>query len=143
MALKRYFALFAVMILMLCALPLTAAAGELSAGEVKTMVEELPDVSALTSMTPEEQTEVYDRTQAVYDAYQTLTEEERAGLEGAEETFDALFSWFNAQVMPLEEAAPAEEPAEEKAGIPWHYTALLLALIATVLQNRFILNRRR
>ena len=28
-------------------------------------------------------------------------------------------------------------------GLPWHYTTLILALITTVLQNKFIFNRNR
>ena len=49
------------------------------------------------------QREIYDKTQAAYDAYMALSEEEKADMKGAEETFEALFAHFNSLVAPLEE----------------------------------------
>lgn len=53
-------------------------------------------------------------------------------------------------ILPLNAAAqettePTEAvqaPAEKEEGIPWGFTALILALITTVLQRIFIFNRR-
>lgn len=141
MSLKKMAALFVVLALLLCALPLAAAArtGE----DVKAMVEALPALEALQAMSIEEQQQVYTQTQAAYDAYQALSEEARAEIPGAEETFDTLFGHFNAQIMPLEETAPAEQPEEKEEGIPWAITAMILALITTFLQNKFVFGRKR
>ena len=134
---KKMFILLFVLILLCSALPLSAAAAE---ADVEALIAALPDADTVQSLSLEEQQQVYTQTQAAYDAYQALSPQEQDALEGAEETFDELFGYFNTLVMPLEEAVPAEE---EKKGIPWHYTALILALITTFLQNRFIFNRRR
>ena len=142
MSLKKMAALFVVLALMLCTLPLAAAAIQ-TGEEVRAMVEALPALEALQAMSVEEQQQVYTQTQAAYDAYQTLSEEERSEIPGAEETFAALFGHFNAQIMPLEETAPPEEPEEKEEGIPWGVTALILALITTFLQNKFIFNKKR
>lgn len=142
MSAKKYISLFFVLVLMLCILPLGSAAADMTAGDVQAALAELPDPDTLKTMSAEQQRLVYDQTQAAYDGYLALPDEERSGLEGAEETFRELFDHFNTLVMPLEETAPAEEPAGEKAGIPWHYTALILALITTVLQRKFIFDRR-
>ena len=53
-------------------------------------------------------------------------------------------------LLPLEAAAqettgatePTEAPAEKKTEIPWAVTALILALITTFLQNKFIHGRK-
>ena len=143
MSLKKITALFSVLMLLVCALPLTVAATE-NAQDVKAMVAQLPDLDTLKAMTLEQQQEVYTQTQAAYDAYQALSQEEKAGVEGAEDTFQALFDHFNSLVMPLEATTAPEEPAEEKKeGMPWAVTAFVLALITTFLQNKFVFNRKR
>ena len=63
----------------------------------------LPSVEEFRAMSREEQVDAYNRTQYAYEAYMALaTAEEKEALEGAEEKFDALFSWFNGQIMPVE-----------------------------------------
>ena len=52
------------------------------------------------------QREIYNKTQAAYDAYMALSEEEKAEIHGAEETFEALFGHFNTLVAPAEAAEP-------------------------------------
>ena len=127
---KKMISAMLVLILLLCALPVAAAAAD-------------EDV-ALNSMSQEQQLEVYNQTQAAYDAYLALSQQEQAAVEGAEAKFEALFAHFNSQVMALDaEETPAQEAEEEKQGLPWHYTALILALVTTVLQNKFIFNRNR
>ena len=137
---KKMISMMLVLVFLLCALPVAAAAAE---QDVAQMVAELPEAAALAAMSQEEQLEVYNQTQAAYDAYLALSQEKQEAIEGAEAKFEALFGHFNGQVMALDaKEAPAEEPEEEKKGLPWHYTALILALITTVLQNRFIFNRK-
>lgn len=142
MSLKKAISLIVVLVLLVCALPLSAGAAQ-TGEDVKAMVEALPALEAVKAMTQGEQQEVYAQTQAAYDAYQALSDAERASLEGAENTFEELFGYFNTLVMPLEETQPTEEPEEKEEGIPWAYTALFLALITTFLQNKFIHGRRR
>lgn len=143
MSLKKVFSLIVVLTLMLCTLPLPAGAAQ-TEEDVRAMVEALPTVDALKAMTLEQQQVVYTQTQAAYDAYQALTDAERADIAGGEKTFDELFGYFNTLVTPLEETQSAEEPKEEEEeGIPWAVTALFLALITTYLQNKFIHGRRR
>ena len=82
------------------------AALALQAFAVETLEQQiaaLPSVEEFRAMSPEEQTEVYNRTQYAYAAYMELpTAEEKEALEGAEEKFDALFSHFNTMIMPIE-----------------------------------------
>ena len=138
---KKMISAMLVLILLLCALPVAAAAAD---EDVVQMIGELPDAAALNSMSQEQQLEVYNQTQAAYDAYLALSQQEQAAVEGAEAKFEALFAHFNSQVMALDaEETPAQEAEEEKQGLPWHYTALILALVTTVLQNKFIFNRNR
>ena len=73
MSLKKMAALFVVLTLMLCTLPLAAAAIQ-TGEEVRAMVEALPALEALQAMSMEEQQQVYTQTQAAYDAYQTLSD---------------------------------------------------------------------
>ena len=47
-----------------------------------------------------------------------------------------------AQADETGETAPVEEPVQEKQGIPWAVAAAILALITTMLQNKFIHGRR-
>ena len=74
------------------------------AADVQSMVDELPAVDVLQQMDMEAQRQVYDKTQAAYDAYMALAEDEKAEVAGAEETFEALFGYFNTLVAPAEEA---------------------------------------
>ena len=73
------------------------------AADVASMVEELPAVNVLREMDMKQQKEVYDRTQAAYDAYMALSDGEKAEIPGAEDTFGELFGYFNTLTMPLEE----------------------------------------
>ena len=70
--------------------------------DVQSMIDALPAVEVLQDMDMNDQREVYDRTQAAYDAYMALTEEEKANLPEAEETFESLFGYFNTLVSPSE-----------------------------------------
>ena len=87
------------LLLLLPVLVLSAAAAD-----VASMVEELPSVNVLQGMDMDAQREVYDRTQEAYDAYMALSEEEKLEIDGAEETFESLFGYFNTLVTPAQEA---------------------------------------
>ena len=73
------------------------------------MLDALPTVEQFQTMDPDAQLEAYNRTQAAYDAYMALSEEEKAKLENAGETFETLFGYFNTLVAPTEEAAVSAE----------------------------------
>ena len=82
------------------------------AADVQSMVDELPAVSVLREMDMDSQRAIYDKTQAAYDAYMALSEEEKTAISGGEETFESLFGYFNTLVAPAEEV-PAEEEKQE------------------------------
>ena len=89
-------------------------------------------------MDAEDQLEAYNRTQAAYDAYMALSDEEKAGMEQAEETFEALFSHFNTLV------APADEPAvsAEKPDMASDLLSLAIATACGILLAKKIVTKR-
>lgn len=105
------------------------------AGEVKSMVEELPAVSVLQEMDMDSQRQVYDHTQAAYDAYMALSEEEKAELGEAEETFEALFGYFNTLI------APAEEAPEEAGNGSQLLSTVIACLLGIFLAQKIITGR--
>ena len=104
---KKMICLLAVCLL-LAVLPVGACAN----ADVNAMIQALPTVEAFQAMDAEAQLEAYNQVQAAYDAYMALTEEEKAAMEGAEETFETLFAHFNSLVMPVE-AVQVEVQEEE------------------------------
>lgn len=103
------------------------ASGEQTVGS---MIGGLPTVEQFRKMDDEEQVEAYNRTQAAYDAYLALSEEEKAELEGAEETFDALFSYFNGQIMPVAEAGRTGKISRNDTG--WAVAAGFAGILAVL-----------
>lgn len=65
-----------------------------SVQRVQDLIDALPDVDWATE-------DDYDAVQAAYDAYEALTEEEKALIQGGAEIFETLFAWFNDQTTPL------------------------------------------
>ena len=121
-------------LLLLLSLTATAFAGE----TVQSQIDALPTVEEFAAMDGAAQNEAYTRTQQAYDAYMALPEEDRAEIPGAEETFEALFTYFNSQVMPLEEA---EEP---EVSVASEMMATVLAtLAALVLLPMFVKKRKQ
>lgn len=97
----------------------------------------LPGVEEFRDMTPEAQADVYNRTQHAYAAYMELpTAEEKAAIEGAEEKFDALFSYFNTMIMPLE----TEEVTGKKGDNRFAWVVLLVMAAVPVVP---VLRRQR
>ena len=69
-------------------------------GNVQKLIDELPTADELRNMTAEEQQAVYEKLQTAYDAYNALTDEEKAEITGAE-IFDSLFDVFNGMANAL------------------------------------------
>lgn len=116
--------------LLLVLLPMQTMAVE----EAKSMLDALPAVSILQEMDMDRQREIYDQTQAAYEAYMALPEEERAEILNAEETFGELFGHFNTLVMPVEEAESSD--ASNLA------STILAALIGLLLARAMITKRK-
>ena len=104
-------------LLAVCLLLAVMSVGVSANADVSAMMQQLPTVEAFQTMDAEAQLEAYNQVQAAYDAYMTLSEEEKAAMEGAEETFETLFAHFNSLVMPVE-AVEVEETksTEERIG---------------------------
>ena len=68
---------------------------------VQAQMDALPAADELRNMTAEEQQAVYTDLQAAYEAYNALTDEQKAEAAGAE-IFDSLFEVFNGMVNTLE-----------------------------------------
>lgn len=120
------------MLLVLCLSPAGFAA-ETAAEQIAS----LPTVEEFKAMDSQAQADAYDRTQAAYDAYMALSEEAKAELEGAEETFGELFAYFNTLVMPIEETqqTAASQEAAESGGIGtllWIAAVALVCVLSTV-----------
>lgn len=75
-------------------------AAQLSAGDVQKLIDALPTANELAAMSLEEQNAVYADLQAAYDAYEALTDEQKAEVTGAE-IFESLFDVFNGMVNTL------------------------------------------
>lgn len=90
--------------MLLCMLLLLTRIPVMSGAEtLEQQIAVLPGVEEFKAMSREEQVDAYNRTQYAYEVYMALpTAEEKQALAGAEEKFDALFSHFNSQIMPIE-----------------------------------------
>ena len=104
-------------LLAVCLLLAVMSVGVSANADVSAMMQQLPTVEAFQTMDADAQLEAYNQVQAAYDAYMALSEEEKAAMEGAEETFETLFAHFNSLVMPVE-AVQVEETksTEERIG---------------------------
>ena len=69
---------------------------------IRDLVAQLPTVEEFAAMTPENQLTAYHATQAAYDAYLALSQEQREQLTEELSVMESLFSYFNAQIMPVE-----------------------------------------
>jgi hypothetical protein len=123
---KKYF----ILLLVLLMLPMAAGAAD-----VQSMIDKLPDVNVLQEMDMDAQRQIYDQTQAAYDAYMALPEEEKAALTGAEETFEALFGYFNTLVSPAEEV-------QEESGSGANILSTVIATAIGILLAQKIITKR-
>ena len=120
---------FLAVCLLLTAMTLCVSAN----ADVSAMIRQLPTVEAFQSLDADAQLEAYNQVQAAYDAYMALTEEERAAISGAEETFEALFAHFNSLVMPVEEVQEEEvKSPQERIGTIAAYVAAFAVGFAAV-----------
>ena len=101
-------------LLAVCLLLAVMSVGVSANADVSAMMQQLPTVEAFQAMDAEAQLEAYNQVQAAYDAYMTLSEEEKAAMEGAEETFETLFAHFNSLVMPVEAVEVEESKSTEE-----------------------------
>lgn len=122
--------------LLLAVFPVVAAAQE----DVQSMIDALPSVEDFQAMDADRQLEVYNQTQTAYDAYMALTEEEKAEIAGAEETFEALFGHFNSLVMPLEPAVEEPRPMAKDRNQTLLAGAATLAVVILLLR---FLNKKK
>lgn len=82
---------------------LTQCAGKETNEQVKTvqeLIDALPTAEKLNDMSKDEQNEAYNALQAAYDAYEGLTDEQKAQIVGAE-IFESLFTFFNGMTNAL------------------------------------------
>lgn len=79
----------------------TAVQNAQTAG-VQSMIDAMPPLEELQAADAQTQQEIYEALQEAYDAYEALSEEDKALIVGAD-CFESLFGWFNAQVSPLGE----------------------------------------
>lgn len=109
---------------------------------VQSMIDGLPTVEEFQTMDSDAQLEVYNKTQAAYDAYMALSEAERAEISGGEEVFETLFSHFNSLVMPVEaeSVAVAAEPAEDPMS---EQLIVVLVTLAALAVGYSILGKRK
>ena len=86
---------------------------------VQALIDALPTVEEVKAMDMDGQRAAYDQTQEAYDAYMALTEKQRALITGAE-VFEALFAFFNGQIMPLATDENGIEVEEISGDVTWY-----------------------
>ena len=94
--------------------------------QVQALIDALPTLEELQDMTREEQDAVYEKLQAANEAYEALTDEQKATVTGAE-LFDSLFDCFNGMVNALAEAVSYRyyENGQWKTGSVSDYTEVI------------------
>ena len=76
------------------------AAEKAAAGEVAALIDALPTLEEVKAMSMAEQTEAYNQVQSAYEAYDALTDDQKALIPDAESTFTSLFEYFNTLTAP-------------------------------------------
>ena len=125
---RKLICLLAVCLLAVCLLMTAMCMNVLAEETLQSMIEGLPTVEQFQAMDSDAQLEAYNKTQAAYDAYMALSEEDRATVSGAEEAFESLFSHFNSLVMPVEEMPEAVQ--KEKTGSPLERIGAIAVTVA-------------
>ena len=80
----------------------TESVEDITVEDVKNLIETLPALEDVEAMSLEKQRMAYDQTQAAYEAYSQLAEEERDMLFKEYEKIEELFGYFNTLVEPAE-----------------------------------------
>ena len=65
---------------------------------VVALIEALPSVEELEGMSEEEQLAAYEQIQGAFEAYDALTDEQKAQIPGAESLFESFFDYLNTQI---------------------------------------------
>jgi hypothetical protein len=68
-----------------------------------------------------------------------LSDEEKAGIENAEETFEALFGYFNTLVAPAEAPAASGESTDTASNL---LSTALAAVVGILLAQKLITRRK-
>lgn len=76
------------------------AADKAAAEAVQTLIDALPTLEEVQAMSMAEQTEAYNQVQSAYEAYDALTDDQKALIPDAESTFTSLFEYFNTLTAP-------------------------------------------
>lgn len=71
------------------------------AAAVEELIKKLPSLEELKTLDQEKKDAAYEQIQKAFDAYESLEEEQKALLQGAEEQLKALLEYFTELVMPL------------------------------------------
>lgn len=64
-------------------------------------IKRLPSLEELKTLDQKKKDAAYEQIQKAFDAYESLEEEQKALLQGAEEQLKALLEYFTELVMPL------------------------------------------
>ena len=81
------------------------AADKAAAEAVQTLIDALPTLEEVQAMSMAEQTEAYNQVQSAYEAYDALTDDQKALTPDAESTFTSLFEYFNTLTAPADVTA--------------------------------------
>lgn len=130
-------------LLLALVLVVSLASAGFASETVAAQIAALPTVEEFKAMDSEAQLAAYNKTQAAYDAYMELSQEEKAKLEGAEERFEALFSHFNSLVMPIDQTEPAGAAAEPKQSGKLSFNGYAWVLVAALGAVITVLGRKR
>ena len=68
---------------------------------VQAQIDALPSLEDIQAMSPEDQQKAHEKVQGAYDAYNALTDEQKAQITGAE-IFESLFAFFNGLTNTIE-----------------------------------------
>ena len=68
---------------------------------VEEFIKRLPSLEELKTLDQKKKDAAYEQIQMAFDAYESLEEEQKALLQGAEEQLKALLEYFTELVMPL------------------------------------------
>ena len=128
-------------LLAVCLLMTAMCMNVLAEETVRSMIEGLPTVEQFRAMDADAQLEAYHKTQAAYDAYMALSEEDRAAVSGGEETFESLFYHFNSLVMPVEEMPEAVQEEETKS--PQERIGTIAVTVAAFAVGFGIMNKKK
>ena len=83
-----------------CTYVCQACADSKAAEGVQALMDALPTPEEVKAMSMEDQAKVYNQVQSAYDAYEALTESQKALIVSAESTFAPLFDYFNSLTAP-------------------------------------------